>query len=255
MKQKEEEYKMAIKMLISAIKHSRNTDVWSQSTEQKFYECVDYAKEILNESTEQLEHELDFEWMNAEVEDNELENTPVTIVDEPEQTKTQETEMSQPTLFALDEPEPTINTESKPKVVKQVQADLRNDMPFEVAETINDIEQELKQDVEDGLIDKKTADEVVSVVDNESKYYRFENNTLYVLKPEEMNVEVTAKTFFANLLTQEYNQSLADVNIEAMVIDYKNHVFKSLTWTNQYGVRFNLVLEKYVNFLEKYVLP
>lgn len=244
MKRTEQEYKIAIEMLIEAIHHSRNTDVWSQSTENKFYECITHAREVLNDSTDQVEHELDFENLKDEAEVKQEVKT------------TTDSDTGQASLFGdipskNSDPPKQVKTKSKQIVENKVD---RSDMPFDVSETINDIEKDLKQDVKDGLLDKNTAEKVVSIVDKESKYYRFEDGILYVLKPEEMNVEVTSKTFFANLLNQEYNQGLSDINIEQMKIDYKNHIFRSLTYTNKYGVRFNLVIRKYVEFLEQYVL-
>ena len=251
MKRTEQEYKIAIEMLIEAIHHSRNTDVWSQSTENKFYECITHAREVLNESTDQLAHELDSENLKDEAEDKHDSNTTTIVEGTPPLSDTGQASLFGDISSKNSDPPKQVKVKSKQIVKSNVD---RSDMPFDVSETINDIEKDLKQDVKDGLIDNDTAEKVVSIVDNESKYYRFEEGVLYVLKPEEMNVEVTSKSFFANLLNQEFDQSLNEINIEQMKIDYKNHIFRSLSYTNKYGIRFNLVIRKYVEFLEQYVL-
>ena len=256
MNQSQQEYIIAIKMLLDAIHHSSNTDILSESISHKFSECITHAEEVLNDSTEQVEHELDSENLVHEAEVKQESGKTITILKGTSAlTDTGQSSMFEDMPFenetrieeGLDHKGEITTQETKSNVN-------RSDMPFKVAETIEDIEKDLKQDVEDGLLDQNTAEKVVSLVDNESKYYRFEDGVLYVLKPDEMNVEVTSKTFFANFLSQEYSQNLSEINVEQMNIDYNNHVFKSLTWTNKYGVRFSLVIRKYVEFLERYVL-
>jgi len=249
MKTKEEEYKIAIKMLIESIDYSFATGVLSQSIEEKFNLAIEYGKSVLNGNTEQVEHEVETENVS------ETENNYVAIQEETEPEPKPNTNDQQGTLFNFDntEPEQKETKQKETETKDEIKQDLSKDMPFDLPE-VNELNEDLQSDVKNGLLDEETATQIVNAVQNENKYFRYEQGTMYVLKPEELNIEETAPTFFANFLHQNYEQNLAEINVLDMRLDYKNHIFKSLSWTNKYGVRFQLDLVKYINFLEKYVL-
>ena len=254
MKTKEDEYKIAIKMLIDESENlirKVNNDDYISSTDIE--QAIKYGKSILNDSTEQVEHELNYtdsELSMYEIdEDDSIDYKKLTL----QKSKEPKAQVS---LFGdefnscpADEPEP----KPKSKTESKVDVDLSKDMPFDLPE-VNELNEDLQDDVNNGLLDEQTATKVVELVNNENKYYRYESGTIYVLKPEEMNVTETAPTFFANFLSQNYAQNINEINVLDMNLDYKNHIFRSLVWTNKYGVRFQLDLKKYIEFLDNYVL-
>jgi len=242
MKTKEQEYIIAIKMLIESADKvfSRDVGSWSELEESEQVEselqtAIEYGKSILNAVDEQTEYELNVDEIStdetSDSNDDIVEHSHTSIVPEPE-------------------PEPKVETKSD-SVVKDEK--FQNDLPFDIP-VIAELNEDLKQDVEQGLLDEQTADRVVELASMKSDYYRFASGVMYILKPEDINIEQSASTFFANFLSKEYGQNLNEINVLDMKLDYKNHVFRSLTWTSKYGVKFNLSLQKYIDFLEKYVL-
>ena len=220
----EEKLKEAISEMRKAILFSFSQDVWSKESQKRFDESLKTAQEVC----------------------------PLPIEDD-------ETE-SQGDLFEFDDNDVVTNTESTTTSQQslfnetEVTDDLTKDLPFDLPD-LKQQEEKVQEDVQNGLLDEGTATEFLNELHNQtSAYYRYDDGQVYVLKPEEMMVDTTARQFFANFLSQEYNQNLAEINVADMIIDYDNHIFKKLTWTNKYGVTFNLDLIKYLNFIETYVL-
>ena len=217
-----DKYIDTIESLREAILFSFSEDVWSKESQKRFDEALKNAEQVcpIEDEDIAIEHSLNEDG----VRDNDVED------------------VAQKSLF--DEPDPLEN----------ISDEIRNDLPFDLPD-LKQQEEKVQEDVQNGLLDEGTATEFLNELHNQtSAYYRYDNGAVYVLKPEEMSVDITARQFFANFLSQEYSQNLTEINVDDMIIDYDNHVFKKLTWTNKYGVTFSLDLVKYLNFIEKYVL-
>ena len=130
--------------------------------------------------------------------------------------------------------------------------DFSRDMPFDNVNHVEELEQEMKKDVKEGLLDQDTADRVNEYSVN-AEIYTFENNKLIIRKPEMLNLEINAKEWFKNFLYQNYISSTTDVLLDDMIIKIDNNVFVDLVWVNQYGVKFRMDIKKYVHFLDNYV--
>ena len=111
-------------------------------------------------------------------------------------------------------------------------------MPFALPE-VNELNEDLQTDVKNGLLDEETATQIVNAVQNENKYFRYEQGTMYVLKPEELNIEETAPTFFANFLHQNYEQNLAEINVLDMRLDIKITFSKAFPGQTSMGLDFS----------------
>ena len=145
--------------------------------------------------------------------------------------------------------EPPVN---EAKTIEKAKFD--KDLPFEPVNHHQELEKEIKEDVEQGLLDSDTAKTVLDYSAN-AEIYTYANNTLIVHKPDVLNIEVNSKDWFKNFLYNNYVSKSTDIRTEDMIINYdsKKHILKSLVWVNQYGVKFFLDIKKYVHFLDNYV--